>query len=208
MALCDAVGLLRGSPAWSPAEHAALQTWFGEYLDWLLEHPYGKGEQKAHNNHGTYYDLQVSRYALFADRPAVAHEILARVGELRIAKHIEPDGRQPAELARTKAFGYSSMNLRGFLNLALLADTVDIDLWHYRTDDGRCIQAALDYLAPFADATRAWPHQELDHGPRPADLAEFLRRGHEIYGEPRYAELLATIPAETYAAARWQLSWP
>lgn len=206
--MLDAVGLLQGSSAWTAADQTGLQQWFSDYTDWLLTHPFGKGEQRAHNNHGTYYDLQVARFALFANRPEVARDILGKVGELRIAKHIEPDGRQPAELARTKAFGYSSMNLRGFLNLALLAETVGLDLWHFRTDDGRCIQAALDYLVPYADPAHTWPYQELEHGPRPKDLAEFLRRAHEVYGDQRYADLLATIPFEDYYANRWLLSWP
>jgi len=206
--LCDAVGLLAGSDAWTADDQAGLARWFGEYVDWLLESKHGQDEDKAGNNHGTYYDLQVARYALFAGRPEVAKRILAAVPTRRIAKHVEPDGRQPHELGRTKAFGYSRMNLMGFLNLAVIGESQGIDLWGFKTADGRSIQAAIDYLVQYADPTKEWPHKELTHGPRPADLAELLARGDAAYDDPKYAALLATIPADSYASARWRLNWP
>ena len=208
VALCDAIGLLAGSDAWTAADQAGMEQWFGDYLDWLLTSKHGQDEGKTGNNHGTYYDLQVARYAIFAGRPEVAKRVLDAVPTRRIAKHVEPDGQQPQELARTKAFGYSRMNLMGFMNLATVADTQGLDLWGFKTADGRGIQAAVDYLVQYADPAKEWPHKELSHGPRPADLSELLVRAKAAYDDPKYAELLADIPAESYASTRWRLSWP
>jgi hypothetical protein len=58
--LVDAVGLLAGAKAWTDADQKALEGWFREYLKWLRESRIGKDEEKAGNNHGTWYDAQAA----------------------------------------------------------------------------------------------------------------------------------------------------
>src|SRR5439155_15647495 len=81
--------------------------------------------------------------------PGIAQRLVQQPGEKRVAMQIEPDGRQPFELERTKALGYSTMNLAGLFELGLLGENVGVDLWNFRTADGRNIRKALDYLVPF-----------------------------------------------------------
>ncbi|MFO7975708.1 MAG: alginate lyase family protein, partial [Candidatus Hydrogenedentota bacterium] len=135
--LLDAVGMLQGSEAWTEQDQQGLQQWFSEYLDWILTHPYGKNERNTRNNHGTWYDVQAATYALFTNRRDIAREVLESVPENRIAKHFQPDGRQPHELARTKSYGYSAMNLAGFFDLATLGEHFDMNLWNWESEDGR-----------------------------------------------------------------------
>ena len=86
-------------------------------------------------------------------------EVLREVGPKRIAVQIEPDGRQPLELARTKAWAYSFMNLQGLMLLARLGEKVNVDLWNYQSADGRSIRKALDYVLPYAFGEKKWPLQ-------------------------------------------------
>jgi len=53
------------------------------------------------------------------------------------------------------------MNLRGFIHLANMAQTVDVDLWNYETADGRGIRKALDFLLPYAQGQKKWEHQQI-----------------------------------------------
>jgi len=189
----DAVGLLAGSKAWTDADQRGMADWFARYLDWLLTSNYGVAESRTHNNHGTWYDVQVASFALFVGKDDVARDVLQKAAARRIAAHIEPDGRQPRELARTKSWDYSVMNLRGLFCLATLAEHVDVDLWNYVSPDGRSLRKALDYLASYAAGERKWPHKQIRTF-HPQSLAPLLRQGSIAWREPRYESLLSRIP--------------
>jgi hypothetical protein len=148
--LIDAIGLLQGSTGWSQNDQKFLQDWFQRYLNWLRESPAGKADDKAQNNHGTWYDVQVASFALFAGRDEVAKQVVAKFAATRITKQIAPEGRQPHELTRAQPWHYSIFNLEALFDAAALADKVGIDLWKYETSDKRGIRKALDWLIPFA----------------------------------------------------------
>ena len=189
----DAIGLLTGSRALTKTDQRGLEEWFGRFLVWMMESKNGRDEAAARNNHGTYYDLQVASFALFLGRKEFARETLLTARQKRIAVQIEPDGRQPLELVRTKAWGYSVGNLDGLMLLARLGENVGVDLWNYKTADGRSIRGALDYLLPFALGEK-WPYQQLGEWP-PQMLFPLLRRAAVEYRDPKYQTLIAKIPA-------------
>jgi len=202
----DAVGLLAGARAWTPADQRQLQDWFAQFLRWMLESKNGREEAAARNNHGTYYDVQAVSFALFLDKRELAADIVRAAREKRIAVQIEPDGRQPLELARTKAWGYSVGNLSGLMLLATLGDRVGVDLWHFQTRDGRSLGKALDYLAPFALGQQKWPHQQIGGWP-PQMLYPLLRQAALKFPDPKYREWVKRLPP-VEAASRSNLLRP
>src|SRR3989475_11456710 len=188
----DAIGLLAGSKALTEADQHGLQDWFSKFLQWMRESKNGRDEAAAKNNHGTYYDVQVVSFALFLGKKDFATEVLQAARQKRIATQIEPDGRQPLELARTKAWSYSVGNIDGLMLLARLGESVDVDLWSYKTSDGRSIRRALDYLAPFALGQQKWAYQQLGEWP-PQMLFLLLRRA--AAKDPQYRALMLKIPS-------------
>ncbi len=182
----DAVGLLQGSPDWSASDQEAVKAWFDNFLAWLQTSDHGKVESAAKNNHGTYYDVQVADFALFVGKRDLARSIIEQAKQKRIARQVETDGRQPLELARTKSFGYSAFNVAAYSLLATLGESAGVDLWHYRTADGRSIQAALDFLIPYASGKKGWPYQKIlgFHG---EELLLPLLRAAKALGDPKYA---------------------
>ncbi len=188
----DAAILLRDSEHWTAADHQGLRTWFAEYLTWLTTSKLGRDEDRTRNNHGTWYDAQVAAFALFVDQPELAKKVLAAAGQRRIVPQIQPDGRQPHELARTRSFLYSAMNLDGLTQLAELGRHVELDLWRVTPEAPR-LRAATDFLLPYLAPTVDWPHKQLD--PRQPDwLAIVLRRAERAYDDARYEQAFQRIP--------------
>ena len=191
----DAIGLLEGSKALTPDDARELKAWFGKFLQWMLDSKNGREEAAAKNNHGTYYDLQVISYALFVGRQDLARQILEQARQKRIATQIEPDGRQPLELARTRGWSYSNGNLDGLMDLATLGERVGVDLWHFQTHDGRSIRRALDFLTPVALGESKWQYQEIGGGVKPESLFPLMRRAAAVYLDKPYQAVMARVPA-------------
>lgn len=138
-----------------------LNTWFDEYLTWLHSSVNGIDEEDEKNNHGTWYDVESAGIAMFLGKTETARARLEDATKKRIASQIEPDGSQPLEIARTRSLSYSAMNLRGFLNLAILGQSAGVDLWNYSTSDGRSIRKALDYLLPYVQGKEKWETSQI-----------------------------------------------
>jgi hypothetical protein len=205
--IVDAIGLLESSPAWTAKDQKEMRQWCAEYLKWLRTSKHGLGEEKKLNNHGTWYDAQVVSLALYTGQNDLARKILEQVKTRRIDKQIEPDGKQPYELARTKSLGYSTGNLDGFFRLAIMGEKLGIDLWHYESPDGRSIKKALDFLAKHVETGRKWPYQQITRQ-RPASLFSLLRRASIAYNDEKYEAIINKIPPEEIIDNRTNLLWP
>jgi hypothetical protein len=182
--LIDSSILLEGSRAWTRDDREGLKKWFGDFLGWMIDSPIGRDEADELNNHGTYYDVQVIAYAIFTGRRELALKQLD-VTKDRIKTQIEPDGSQPKELARTLSWSYANMNLTGFFTLARLAETVGVDLWNYKTADGRGIRQAFVWLLPFVRNEKKWTYEQIK--PRTfGQTVRLLNIAARRYQEPEY----------------------
>jgi hypothetical protein len=189
----DATALIVNSKAWKSGEREAAEVWFRTFFEWMLKGELGKAEGESKNNHGTHYDAQIVRWALHVGQTDVAKEFLERAKEKRIALQIEPDGKQPLELARTNSLSYSQFNLKALTSLAIMGEYVGVDLWNYKTKDGRCIAIALDYLLPYLDVPRKpWPYKQIV--PKKAEVPEILaemRMASILFKKPEYVSVAA-----------------
>jgi hypothetical protein len=203
--ILDSIGLLAESLAWSAEDQRGTNAWFEKFLDWMMTSALARDEANSENNHGTFYDVQTACYALFVGKQDVARTILKTAGDRRIAVQIAPDGTQPLELKRTKAWSYSIGNLAGLMALARLGEHVDVDLWHYETNDGRSIRKALDFLAPFGTGDRAWAHPQIN-GFSPDIFYPMLRLAAAKYPNGPYGVMLAKLPSRPATASALWLS--
>jgi hypothetical protein len=201
--LLDGVTLIRPSSHWTAADEQGLQDWMRQYVQWLVESPFGQDESKNGNNHETWYEVQVAALALWTHQPDLAKRTLER-GRESLATQIQPDGRMPRELERTNPWQYSTFNLEAFLDLARLGEAAGIDIKDYRTADGRSLRRALDFLVPFAAGEQTWPYEQLSEF-HPTELTRVLRRASGIWHDSRYRELALKIggPSDPWLDLFW-----
>ena len=186
----DAAILLVGSKHWSAADQQALQAWGEGFFEWLLGSKNGQDERAAKNNHGTWYDVQAVKWALVLGRKDKAKELCVAAGPGRIGVQVEPDGKQPLELVRTATFSYSCFNLRALSTLAGLGEHAGVDLWKYRSADGRSLVVALDFLVPYLGKNpKPWTMQQI-HESNDDDVLPVLRAAALATGDARYESLL------------------
>jgi hypothetical protein len=182
----DAVALLNETDAWTDADQAALTAWMKQYLDWLQQDPMGKDERSERNNHGTWYDAQVAAIAMFVGERETAREIVENAKTMRIARCIEPDGKQLEEMERTKGLHYCVFNMSAMGVLARIGEHLGIDLWNYQSKDGRSLRRGLDFVLPYLLGEKEWPHEQIEEMyVSAADTGLFLLAARR-YDDSRY----------------------
>jgi hypothetical protein len=78
------------------------------------------------------------------------------------------------------------------MDLATLGQHVGIDLWNYRTADGRSIRQALDFMVPYAAGEGKWAFDQITEF-RASTIHRILRRGAVAWKAPKYKALADKI---------------
>lgn len=141
-----------------------LDKWLLEYYTWIKTDEMGIENDNGNQNHSTCYDYQMVGLARYLGLDDEAKSRVEAAKVKRIAVQIEPDGKQPLELGRTKSVHYSAMNLRIMSFVAEMGIPLGIDLWNYETPDGRSMRKALDFLRPFAEGKEKWTYKQITDG--------------------------------------------
>lgn len=203
--VCDAATLISSSKHWNSAAHKQLKAWFSAYTNWLTGSPLGKDEADEHNNHGTYYSVQLVALALFTGNNSLAKSQLD-TAKVRLQRQLKPDNSQPHELARTLPYNYATMNLRGFFELATLAKKLNIDLWNYETVDGKSMKKAFEWFLPYVTGEKQWDYKQLK-SPSQDQMVILLKMASKAYQRPDYDKLGYKIAPKEYAEGLVQLKY-
>jgi hypothetical protein len=203
----DGIGFLEGSKSWTDADQKGMVDWFGKYYKWLNESNIAKKEAATTNNHGMWFDVQKVSIALFLGKKDEAISILNECKTKRIAVQIDPDGKQQRELDRTRSLHYTHFNLEAMFKLASLAEKVGIDLWNFKTEDGRSIQKALDWVMPYVVGDIKWESEQIDEFKMEDFYPEFLQAAYQ-YKDERYLKAAESVSVENTVKDRVNLFYP
>ena len=188
--LVDAITLLEGSGAIDRTDMELIKKWFASLFEWLTTSNNGKDEDDYKNNHSVAYDVIVSSIARFLGNNDYAAKKISEMPARRIDPMIKSDGRQPEELIRTNAFGYSVSNLRNFFDAGEIGLKTGVDIFGYKNKEGGSLRGALDFLAGYIGREDEWEWQQIG-GFRGSEnnLGFLVRRAARIYKEPEYQKL-------------------
>jgi hypothetical protein len=187
-------GILGQRGAIPAQDFERIKGWFSRYVDWLTTHPYGQRERTHPNNHGVCWSMQVAAFADLVGLEAELAWIREQFRTVYLREMMAADGSFPAELARTKPYGYSLFVLDAMAGVAQIASTPEDDLWTYELPDGRSLGKGLSFLYPYMTDKSSWPHAKdvlyWDDWPvrHPSLLFAGLR-----FGEASYLELWARL---------------
>jgi len=175
----------------------SIKAWFTEYLDWLTTHPYGQRERIHPNNHGVCWSMQVASFADLVGRQAELDWIREQFKTVYLTEMMAGDGSFPAELARTKPYGYSLFVLDAMAAVAQIASTAEDDLWAFELPDGRSLEKGMSFLYPYIEDKSSWPYPEdvLYWEQWPVRHPSLLFAGLN-YSDARYLQLWTTLEAD------------
>ena len=189
---------LLGEAGALPAEdYAAIKAWFADYLDWLQTHPFGQQEREHPNNHGVCWSMQAAAFADLVGREDVLKWVRRQFKTVYLGDMMGADGGFPAELARTKPYGYSLFVLDAMAMVAQIASTQGDDLWAFTLPDGRGMALGLEFIAPYVADKSAWPYAEdvLYWDEWPVRQPSLLLGGLQL-DRPDYLELWRALEAD------------
>ena len=192
-----AVEAMEKSKAFPAEDLAGLKQWFRDYTEWMTTSKNGHEEAEAGNNHAVAFWLQVAVFSKLTGDQAKLNECRRRFKEVFVPKQMAQDGSFPAELARTKPYGYSIFQLENMTRLCQVLSTPDDNLWQFELPDGRGIRKAMEYLYPFLADKSKWPKkpdvQAWDGWPSRQPCLLFAGIG---LNEPKYLELWKKLPPD------------
>ncbi len=167
-----------------------LKKWYIAYTDWLLVSEKGAEEDNMYNNHGSWFDVQIAATAIFTDRHMLAQKTLNAAYDRRVVKHVQPDGAQPYERARTRGIRYSLFNLDALTLLGNMACRYGLNQPYWKVDGerGDLLRSAIDYIYPYAADPSSFPYRELYPDGVDREMAHILIRAQHYYPREGYAE--------------------
>lgn len=193
--LVHGVSLLARSEGRDDAVLDGVRAWFAAYLKWLTTSKKGIEEKETPNNHATWWVAQVGAYARLVGDEAVPQEMDNRFREVLIPRQVEPNGRCPHEEARTRSLSYSIYNANAFAVICELAHHRGVDLWRFRTADGRGIAAVAEYLAPYLTQPEKWSGKQITAASAKREL--LLQLAGVRLDKPAYLEAQRGLPPAT-----------
>jgi hypothetical protein len=209
--ILESIGLLAPSGALSAADQTALEEWFYKLVTWMATSDLGKAERAKANNHGIYYDLLMAHFSLFARVDQVPEQVIGTFPARRIALQFAPGGTLPEELSRTRSWHYTHWTLLATSQLAGLGECVGMDLWNFKTADGRGLRPALNWVAQFAGKEQNWKFSEAAFEPggklsgARRDALENLRTAAWGFHNPAFEKAARLYAAKEEGASlnRW-----
>jgi hypothetical protein len=185
-----------------------VQRWFRQYLTWLTTSANGLGERAAGNNHGVCWSMQAAAFAQMVGDEDVLNWVRKQFKTVYLTKNMAPDGGFPAELSRTKPYGYSLFVIDAMAGIAQIASTPNENLWTFENPDGRGMKRGMEFIFPFIEDKSRWTNRQdvlywdewpvrqpcLVFGGVALNKPEYLKVWQKLEADPKVPEVVRNVP--------------
>jgi len=179
----------------SDADYQLFQSWFAEFLNWMMTHEYGIDERDRKNNHGTCWIMQASIYAKLTENQEILDYCIDRFKTVILPNQMSEDGSFHLELSRTKPYGYSLFNMDIMSTVGHILSTPLDNLWSFQLENGSGPTKAIEFIVPFIADKSSWtfPPDVMYWDQWPARHPALLFAGTAL-NRPEYIELWKQFP--------------
>ena len=200
--------ILCASPSLRLVDQKAIKSWFGEYLDWMNSHEYGLKEKLHPNNHGVCWSLQAAAFADLVGDQKMLQWVRQQFRTTYLGGMMDEKGGFPAELKRTKPYGYSLFILDAMAGIAQIASNQSENLWKFSTPNGRSMKLGMSFIFPFVQDKGKWPwkpdvmyweewpvrHPSLLFAGIRLEKEDYLQAWQKFEADPITFEILRNLP--------------
>ena len=160
LGVVHAAAYLENTPYWTPRNHSGLQEWFRRYTTWLLDSPLAKEEVSAGDYHSTFCAAQIGAYTLFVNNAPFVERIFDHYRSFLVPTQMAADGSFRLEIERPASLVCALANLDGYALICEMAHQQGVDLYSWRTPDGRGFPTAVEFLVPYLRQPETWPYPQ------------------------------------------------
>jgi hypothetical protein len=127
----------------------------------MTTHEYGIDEMnRDYNNHGTCWVATAASMALLTENWKILELCTNQFKNILLPKQMAEDGSFPAEIARTKPYGYSLFNIDAFCIVAEILSSPEDNLFEYETPDGKSLKKGMEFIYPDMADKFIWPFEK------------------------------------------------
>lgn len=182
-----------------------IKAWFHEFIKFMTEHEYGIDERERKNNHGTCWVMQLAEFSRLTGNEQMLDYCRDRYKTVLAPNQMSQDGSFHFELARTKPYGYSLFNIDAMSMVCFILSTPENNLWTFKLEDGRGIEKALAYIAPYISDKQSWPFEpDVMYWEEWPLRHPSLLFGGMALGRQNYIDLWAILPADPKTDEGWR----
>lgn len=166
--VADSIALLQSSGLIPAQDLAGYKKWYADYTQWLLTSRNGFEESNWYNNHGAWYDAQVTAFSLFTGQEEQARKQMDIFKLRHLTSQVNSNGEIISETERTRSFHYTNFALAAYARMGRYGEKLNKDIWGFELDGHSMKKAFALVSGQTGKPQTEWMHQEIQYQPSEA----------------------------------------
>lgn len=166
--VADSITLLEPSGRIPAQDLTGYKKWYADYTGWLLTSRNGFEESNWYNNHGAWYDAQVTAFSLFTGQKEQAlHQV--DIFKLRhLTSQVNAKGEITSETERTRSFHYTNFALAAYARMGRYGEKLRDNVWGFELDGHSMKKAFALVSVQTGKPQTTWLHEDIQFTPSEA----------------------------------------